>query len=126
MKAVWTATLLLLLQVPALPLSAGTIKEADYPVQYEVVSGNKTEKLKIEKSCTMTLKDRAKPNVAINVSKSGYGASCHMLDTGKVYRGRANEKKNEIELVITVGSDKARVETWHLDGTVDINPSDKQ
>jgi hypothetical protein len=123
MKAASFAVLFLVLQSAAFPSWAGTIKEADYPTQYEVVSGNKSEKLKIEKSCTMTLKDHAKPNIAINVSKSGYGSSCHMLETGKVYRGRQNDKKNEIELVITVGNDKARVETWHLDGTVDINPS---
>jgi hypothetical protein len=69
----------------------------------------------------MTLRDQAQTKVALNVARKGLGA-CHVLDSGKVYRGRLDQKKNEIELVIPVGTDKARVEDWQLIGTVDIAP----
>ena len=44
-------------------LADGTIKEADYPVEYEVENTSKTAKLVIEKRCSMTLRDRANTNV---------------------------------------------------------------
>jgi len=123
MKIISLALLLLVLPILAVPVWAkGTIKEADYPNQYEVVNANKTSKLMVEKSCSMTLRDKAKPNVALNVFKKGYG-SCQTLDGGKVFRGRLNEKKNEIELVIPEDKDKARVEEWQIIGTVDMTPS---
>ncbi len=106
-----------LLMVPVPALANGTIKEADYPVQYEVMNGSKTTKLVIEKQCSMTLRDRAKTNVDLNVARTGFG-SCHVLEKSKVYRGRENQKKNQIELVILVGEDKARVENWQIVGTV--------
>src|SRR5580704_4898690 len=100
MKMISFALLLLVLPILAVPAWAkGTIKEADYPNQYEVVNANKTSKLMVEKSCSMTLRDKAKPNVALSVFKKGYG-TCQILDNGKVFRGRLNEKKNEIELII--------------------------
>jgi hypothetical protein len=83
---------------------------------------SKSGALVVEKFCSMTLIDKAKPNVAINVERKGYG-SCRVLDSGKVFRGRRNEKKNEIELVITVGEDKARIEDWQITSIVDITPS---
>jgi hypothetical protein len=123
MKIIPLALLPVALSIAAVPMWAnGTIKEADYPNQYEVVNANKTSKLMVEKSCTMTLRDKAKPNVAVNVFKKGYG-SCQVLDSGKVYRGRENQKKNEIEIVIPEDKDKARVEEWQIIGTVDLTPS---
>jgi len=100
---------------------ASDIKEADYPVQYEVTMAAKDSKLAVDKQCTMTLVDKAKPDTAINVWKKGFG-SCQLLDQGKVYRGRENDKKNEIEIVIPVGETKARIETWQIGGTVDLKP----
>jgi hypothetical protein len=114
--------LLFVFQLLAIPAWAGTIKDADYPIQYEVINTNKSGTLVIEKFCSMTLRDRAKPNVALNVQRKGYG-SCHVLDSGKVFRGRQNQKKSEIELVIREGKGKARVEDWHIIGTVEINPN---
>jgi len=74
----------------------------------------KSDKLVVEKFCSMTLRDQAKTNVAINVSKKGYG-SCQVLPNGKVFHGRQNQKKNEIELVIPAEKkDKARVEDWQM------------
>jgi len=108
-------------QVLAVPIRAGTIKEVDYPLQYEVLGSSKSGTLVVEKFCSMTLRDRAKPNVALTVERKGYG-SCHVLDSGKVFRGRQKQKKDEIELVIPVGKEKARVEDWHIIGIVDINP----
>jgi hypothetical protein len=96
---------------------ADDIKEVDYPIQYEVISATKTDKLAVQKVCSMTLRDRTNPNVIISVSRKRVG-SCHVLDTSQVYNGRQNEKKNAIEIVIPVGESKARVETWHIDGTV--------
>jgi hypothetical protein len=116
------ALLLFVFQLLAIPTRAETIKDADYPIQYEVMNTNKSGNLVIEKFCSMTLGDRAKPNVALNVQRKGYG-SCHVLDSGKVFRGRQNQKKNEIELVIREGKGKARVEDWHIIGTVEINPN---
>src|SRR5580658_3732237 len=116
---------LLLSMLPIVTASAwakGSIKEADYPNQYEVMNTSKTSKLMVEKSCAMTLRDKAKPNVAVNVFKKGYG-SCQILDSGKVFHGRLNQKKNEIELVKPEEKDKARVEEWQIIGTVDITPS---
>lgn len=115
------ALLLFVFQILAVPIRAGTIKEADYPLQYEVMDSSKSGTLVIEKFCSMTLRDRAKPNVALTVERKGYG-SCHVLASGKVFRGRQNQKKDEIELVIPEDKGKARVEDWHIIGIVDINP----
>lgn len=118
MKLTSMAALLFAAQMASVPVLAdGTIKEADYPAEYEVVNTSKTGKRVIEKQCSMTLRDRAKTNVDLNVARTGFG-SCHVLENGKVYRGRENQKKNQIELVIPVGEDKARVEDWQIVGTV--------
>ena len=123
MKLASIAALWFGLQMVAVPaLARGTIKEADYPVEYEVVNSNKTAKLVIEKQCTMTLRNRARTNVDLNVERTGFG-SCQVLEDGKVYRGRENQKKNQIELVILVGQDKARIENWQIVGTVNNTPS---
>ena len=107
---------------PVLALARGTIKEADYPVEYEVVNSGKTAKLVIEQQCSMTLRNRARTNVDLNVARTGFG-SCRVLENGKVYRGRENQRKNQIELVILVGQDKARIENWQIVGTVNNTPS---
>ena len=123
MKITSYTALLFAVQILAYPIWAGDIKEADYPVQYEVMNTTKSDKLVVEKFCSMTLRDQAKTNVAIYVSKKGYG-SCPVLPNGKVFHGRQNQKKNEIELVIPAEKkDKARVEDWQIVGTVDITPS---
>jgi hypothetical protein len=122
MKMGFLALSLLALQILVVPLRAGDIKEVDYPVQYEVMDTGKSQSMVIEKVCSMTLRDKAKPDVAINVQRKGYG-SCHVPDSGKVFRGRENDKKNAIDLVILVGEDKARIETWQIIGTVEITPN---
>jgi hypothetical protein len=122
MKTISFAPLLLLFNILALPIWAGTIKETDYPIEYEVMNTSKTAKLAVEKVCSMTVRDRAQTGVVLNVWRKRYG-SCHVLDSGKIYRGRQNQKKNEIELVIPVGEDKARAEDWQIIGTVNVNPS---
>ena len=123
MKLTSIAAVLFAVGMASAPVLAdGTIKEADYPVEYEVVNTNKTGRLLIQKDCSMTLHDRTKPNVDVNVSRTGYG-SCHLLESGKMYRGRENEKKNRIELVILVGEDRARIENWEIVGIVKNNPS---
>lgn len=113
--------LFVVFQILNVPARAGTIKEADYPVQYEVVNASKSGAWVIEKFCSMTLRDPAKPNVALNVERKGYG-SCHVPDSGEVFRGRQNQKRNQIELVIPVGTEKARIEQWQITSTVDIKP----
>jgi len=118
------AVLLLSLFLVALAVGAvwaSDIKEADYPVQYEVTMATKDSKLAVERQCAMTLRDKAKPDIEINVWKKGIG-SCQLLDQGKVYRGRENEKKNEIEIVIPVGDTKAKIETWQIAGKVNLKP----
>ena len=117
------ALLLFAFQILAVAIWAGTIKEADYPTQYQVMNTSKSESLVVEKFCSMTLRDQSKPNLAINVQKKGYG-SCKVLESGKVFHGRQNEKKNEIEIVIPdeKNKDKARVEDWQIVGTVDVTP----
>jgi hypothetical protein len=69
----------------------------------------------------MTLRDKAKANVIISVSRKRIGW-CQVLTRGETYIGRQNDQKNAIELVIPVGEDRARVENWHIDSTV-TNPS---
>jgi hypothetical protein len=96
---------------------ADDIKEADYPVHYEVLSGRKADKVVIQKVCSMALRDQANANVIITVSRKRIG-SCPVLPSGTVYNGRQNEKKNSVELVIPVGENKARVESWHIDATI--------
>jgi len=126
MKTISLAAVLCLLPIAAAPVRAGGVKDSDYPNQYEVINTNKSSELVVKKSCSMTLRDKAKPNVAIDVAKNGYG-SCQLLDQGKVYRGRQNTKKNELELVITGDKkDKDRVEIWQIVGTVDINPGSER
>ncbi len=123
MKLASIAALWFGLQMAPVPaLARGTIKEADYPVEYEVVNSSKTAKRVIEKQCSMTLRNRARTNVDLNVERIGFG-SCHVLENGKVYRGRQNQKQNQIELVILVGEDKARIENWQIVGTVNYAPS---
>jgi hypothetical protein len=117
MKILSAAAFLFVIQMLAVPVWAGTIKEADYPIQYEVMDSSKTGRLMVEGLCSMTLRDKAKTNVDISVSRKTIG-SCHVLDRGKVFRGRQNPTKNEIELVVPVGEDKARVEDWRITGTV--------
>jgi len=116
------ARLLLLSQILAVPMRAQTIKQADYPIQYEVMNTAKSGSLVIEKFCSMTLRDRAKPNEALNVQRKGYG-SCQVPDRGKVLRGRQNQKKSEIELLMPEAKGKVRVENWQIIGTVEINPN---
>ena len=96
---------------------ADDIKEADYPVHYEVLSASKADKIAIEKVCSMELRDQANANVIITVSRKRIG-SCSVLPSGKVYNGRQNREKNTIELVIPVGENKARVESWHIDAAI--------
>lgn len=121
MKAIFLVLASFVVLNAALPLCATDIQEADYPVQYEVMMTGKDSKLVVDKQCTMTLRDKAKPDTAINVSRKGIG-SCQVLDNGKVYKGRENTKKNEIEIVLPVGDKKARVEAWQIDGKVDLQP----
>src|SRR5579863_8802140 len=96
---------------------ADDIREADYPIHYEVLSASKADKVAIQKVCSMELRDQANANVIITVSRTRIG-SCSVLPSGKVYNGRKNEEKNEVELVIPVGENKARVENWHITATV--------
>jgi len=106
---------------PIAVLARGTIKEADYPVEYEIVNTTTAAKSVIEKQCSMTLRDRDKTDLYLNVERTGFG-SCRPLENGKVYRGRENQRKNRIEIVIPVGADKARIENWQIVGTVDNSP----
>jgi hypothetical protein len=96
---------------------ADDIKEANYPVHYEVLSTSKTDNLVIQKVCSMALRDQTNANVIITVSRKRID-SCHVLPSGKVYNGRLNAEKHAIELVIPVGENRARVENWHIDATV--------
>lgn len=121
MKAIFLALVSFVLLNTAPPLRATDIKEADYPVQYEVMMTGKESKMVVNKQCTMTLRDKSKPDTAINVSRKGIG-SCQVLEDGKVYKGRENTKKNEIEIVLPVGDSKARVEVWQIDGKIDLQP----
>ncbi|HTC62463.1 MAG TPA: hypothetical protein VK709_06445 [Candidatus Saccharimonadales bacterium] len=95
---------------------ADDIKEADYPVHYEVLSASKSDKVVLEKVCSVALRDQANAKVTITVSRKRIG-SCPVLPSGKVFNGRQNDEKNSIELVIPVGENKARVESWHIDAT---------
>jgi hypothetical protein len=96
---------------------ADDIKQADYPVHYEVLSASKADKAMIQKVCSMTLRDQANANITITVSRKRIG-SCPVLPSGNVYNGRENAEKNAVELVIPVGESRARVESWHIDGIV--------
>jgi len=111
MKIVSLATLSIAFLILATSMRAETINQKDYPVQYQVMTSSK-------KPCTMALRDQAKPDVSINVSRNG---SCAPLDKGKTYRGRQNDKKNEIEL-LTTSDKKPKIEEWHIDGIVNITP----
>src|ERR1700689_5606088 len=99
MRIISLALSSLLLLVSSAPIWAGngTIKGDDYPVVYEVMDNGKKGGAG-DKSCSMVLRDQSQTKVAINVSRKGVGA-CHVLDSGKTYHGRVNEKKNEIEWV---------------------------
>ena len=122
MKTVPLAPLLLAFQILPISIGSGTIKEADYPMQYEVMNTSKSSKFVVQKVCSMTLHEQAATDaVLLNVARPGYG-TCHVLDNGKMYRGRQNPKKNAIELVIPVGETKARVEDWQIVGTVNTSP----
>ena len=117
MKTNSFAAFLLVFQLLTATGWADNIKEADYPVHYEVLSASKTDELVVQKSCSMALRDQANANVIITVSRKRIG-SCHVLPSGQVYNGRQNGEKNAIELVIPVGENRARVESWHIDATV--------
>jgi hypothetical protein len=117
MKTNWFVAFFLAFQLLTATGWADDIKEADYPIHYEVLSGSKTDKFVIQKVCLMTLRDQSEADVIISVSRKRIG-SCNVLPGGQVYNGRQNGEKNEIELVIPVGEDRARVESWHIDATV--------
>jgi len=117
MKTNSFAAFLLVFQSLTATVWADDIKEADYPVHYEVLSASKTDKLMVQKVCSMALRDQANTNVIISVSRKRID-SCHVLPSGKIYNGRQNAEKNAIELVIPVGENRARVESWHIDATV--------
>ena len=117
MKTNSFASFLLVFQLLTAVGWADDIKEVDYPVHYEVLSASKTDKLVIQKVCSMALRDQANANVIITVSRKRIG-SCPVLPSGKVYNGRQNGEKNAVELVIPVGENRARVESWHIDATV--------
>jgi hypothetical protein len=117
MKTNSIAAFLLVFQLLTVTGWADDIKEADYPVHYEVLDATKTGTPVIQKVCSMALRDQANANVTITVSRKRVG-TCHVLPSGKVYNGRQNGDKNAIELVIPVGENRARVESWHIDGTV--------
>jgi hypothetical protein len=117
MKTNLFAAFLLVFQLLTATGWADDIKEVDYPVHYEVISAGKTDKLVIQKVCSMALRDQANANFIISVSRKRID-SCHVLPSGKVYNGRLNGKKHAIELVIPVGENRARVENWHIDATV--------
>jgi hypothetical protein len=117
MKTNWFAAFLFVFQLLTATGWADDIKEVDYPVHYEVLSGSQADKVVIQKVCSMALRDQANANVTITVSRKRIG-SCPVLPSGGVYNGRQNEKKNTVELVIPVGENKARVESWHIDGTI--------
>ena len=116
MKIISLAALLLAAQLLAFPLRAGDIKEADYPVQYEVISTQRPGD-GLGKHCTMTVRDKSQTKIALNISRKGFG-SCRPPDAGNVYRGRENQKKNELELVIQISQDKARIEEWQIIGII--------
>jgi len=111
MRVASFAMMLIAFLILAAPIWADTINQKDYPVQYQVMNSSK-------KPCTASLRDQSKQDVSINVSGNG---ACHPLDKGKIYRGRQNDKKNEIELLIP-GDKKPRVEEWHIDGVVNTTP----
>jgi hypothetical protein len=117
MKTSWFAAFFLAVQFLTATVWADDIKEADYPIHYEVLSGSKTHKLMIQKVCSMTLEDQTDASIIINVSRNRL-VSCHVLLDGEVYNGRQNREKNTIELVIPVGEDRARIESWHIDAIV--------
>ena len=117
MKTNSFATFLFVLQLLTATAWADDIKEADYPVHYEVLSSTKAENAVIQKVCSMELRDQANATVIITVSRKRIG-SCPVLPGGKIYNGRQSKDKNAVELVIPVGETKARIEIWHIDGTV--------
>jgi hypothetical protein len=117
MRTISFAAFLLVFQLLTTAARADDIKEADYPVHYEVLDTAKTDNLVIQKSCTMALRDQAHASITINVSRKRIG-SCDVLPSGKVYNGRQNGEKNEIELVIPVGENKAKIEIWRIDATL--------
>jgi hypothetical protein len=117
MKTNSFAAILFVFQILTATGWADDIKEADYPVHYEVVSAIKADKVVIQKVCSMELRDQANANVIITVSRKRLG-SCPVFPGGKVYNGRLSRDKNAVELVIPVGENKARVEIWRIDATV--------
>ena len=123
MKTISFAALLFVFPLFVAAGWADDIKEADYPIHYEVLSGSKTDKLMIQKICSMTMRDQADADVIISLSRKRIG-SCNVLPSGEVYNGRQNQEKNTIELIIPVGEDRARIESWHIDSTVK-NPTAK-
>jgi hypothetical protein len=117
MKTSFVAVAFVALQFFTATARADVIKEADYPIHYEVLGGSKSDNLVIRKVCTMTLRDQANADVIISISRKRIG-SCDVLPSGEAYNGRQNTDDNTIELVIPVGEDRARVERWHVDSTV--------
>lgn len=117
MKTNSMAALFFVFQVLTATGWADVIKQADYPVHYEVLGGSKADAMAIQKVCSMELRDQAKANVIITVSRKRIG-SCAVPPVGNVYNGRENGKKDAIEIVIPVGENRARVETWHINATV--------
>jgi hypothetical protein len=78
MKTIFFVAFLAVFQLLLAAAWADDIKEADYPIHYEVLSTDRTDKLVVQKVCSMTLRDKANQNVIISVSTTRI-ASCHVL-----------------------------------------------
>jgi hypothetical protein len=111
--------MLFLLTALAVPSRASTINEADYSTQYDVIVTSRVGSFMIGNFCTMSLRDRAQPNVGFVVQRHSHGA-CHVWDSGTVFHGR--REKNEIKLLTTDEKGKLKVEDWPISGTVALNP----
>jgi hypothetical protein len=97
---------------------AGTINEADYAEQYEVMNGNTVKSWMIGNFCTMALRSPANTNMIFIVQKRGHGG-CQVPDAGTTLRGRRT--KNEIEVLTRDEKGKLKVDKWPIVSTSEAN-----
>jgi hypothetical protein len=97
------------------PIRAATPNEADFPVQYEVMSANLSWHL-LGDTCTLTVRDLANPSLNFSVEKKS--DTCEVPKT-KILHGR--RVKSKIQLLMQNYRGKPTVVNWAINEGASAN-----
>jgi hypothetical protein len=110
--------LLICVALATIPALAAPPNEADYPIEYSVITTSKVGGIMIGNFCTMSVRDQANATLAFIVQRKGYGG-CQIWDAGTVFHGR--RQKNSIKLLVKDGKGELKVEDWPITASVVVS-----